>query len=407
MGKPKRFDQAELVNQSSQVHVPSAADLSLLTPRLGAERAIAEVVAKHPEVGNPAGGLTEGPDGIFFQDFGSRAVYHHQLHGTWLLYGEILNAYRYLQDYRFTLGPPVGTEENGPAVRDAELGRMLDPRQVRFTEGVISWTDERGISFWRPQNSRCSVRWEFDIVQQRSRKDFHDNDWLSMVWLADGQQITKTVPLRAVPDDSTEIHGEQDKSEGHTPIKPFEDYVVCNRHDPISVAYTVLNLNGGTFDDQLRVASEFTQRIAKIVAPVYLDTAAAVLAVVATGGLGAVPVIVGLAAGGVSGGITLLHDPLSKLTGQVMDAGGDWLTEQLSGVLIDLGLSKANCSGPLLSDYVVFDSAESLDQKLSKTYSGLAVRHGCQSPITTVHVQMRRTVDKAPLAITTRPGKSG
>lgn len=371
-------------------------DLTVLVPRVRAERAIAEVVAGHPELGTPTGPLTEGPDGIIFQDFGTRSVYHHQLHGTWLLYGEILNAYQYLGDRRFTLGPPVSTEEDAPAVRDEELGRMLHPRRVRFTEGTISWTRERGISFWRPQNSTCSVRWEFDIVQQRSREDFHDNDWLSMVWLVNGQKVAKTVPLRARGTGSTEIHGEQDKADGHTPIEPFEDYVKCNRHDPVSVAYAVLNINGGTFDDQFRAAAEFTTQMAAAIAVPYLETAAGVLAVVATGGLGAVPVIVSVVAGGISGGIVFLHDPLADFTQRAVAAGGGWVTDLVSNALIDIGLSKANCSGPLVTDYVVFDSAAPLDQTLAKTYSGLSVQHGCQSPITTVRVRMRRTIDGAP-----------
>lgn len=353
------------------------------------ERATATIAAearKHPDLGPATSPVMEGADEVFWQNFGTRALYHHSRAGTHLLGGEILKAYVAMGGAVSSgLGAPTTSEVRDGPVVVAVAGQKVSvtPVAVHFTEGTISWSNAQGITVTRPQNSRCTLRWEFEIVQQRSGNDWHDEDWLCAVWMINGTAYPKAVPLTdRNSSGSRALHGRPENPSGRTAVAPLEDYVVCNRHDVVSVYYTVVNLSGAGYDAQLQKANEVTADAVRWLVPRYLAVAKEVLGV-------AVPVagaVLGIADGvfpGYREGIgSFLADAWTHV-------GAPAVERVVNEVTIAFG-SHANCSGPVLHDYVIV-APKAVNTVIDKTYTESRATH-CQTPETRVRLTMTRTV---------------
>jgi len=351
-----------------------------------ATAAIAAAARRHPDLGPATSPVLEGADEIFWQDYGTRALYHHWREGTHLLGGEILKAYAALGGAASSgLGAPTTSEVKGEPVLVSVAGQKVSvtPVAVHFTEGKISWsTAMGGITVTRTQNSRCTLRWEFEIVQQRSGNDWHDEDWLCAVWMINGKAYPKTVPLTDLQG-RRELHGRPENPAGRIPIAPVEDYVVCNRHDVVSVFYAVVNLAGAGYDAQVQKANAYTADAVRWLVPRYLAVAKEVLSVT-------VPVA-GAALGIADGVVPGYRDALGKVLGDAWEEiGGPVLARILEEVRIAFG-ARADCSGAVLNDYVIFNPGTALSTVIDKTYTADRATR-CQTPETRVRLTMTRTV---------------
>lgn len=368
----------------------SAQDLTMTTALERATKAIDEVASTHSKLGTTSSPVEEGANEVFFREYGPRAVFHHWRDGTHVLYGAIYQAYKDIGGARkgtagAALGPPLGTEEWGsdtPITLPDGTVTQQPTRVVRFREGEITWNERQGARVSRTPNSTCRLDWDFEIVQQRSGNDWHDNDWLSAVWTIDGRTYPKTVPLVHRDTGDPAIHGRPENPDGRTPIATISDHVVCNRHDLVTVYYTVTNLSGLDRAEQVARATGITGSILEWIAPRYIDLASQVLKVVPGGG--AVTAV-------VAASLPTYKDELVKLLGTAWD---EVVTPVVGRVVEEVRTAfggRANCSGPIMHDFVVFDPLTAVDQVLVGTYTSPRVRH-CQTPETKVTIHMQRTV---------------
>lgn len=358
-----------------------------------ATAAIDELAGRHPELGAADGAVHEGAGEIFWRSYGPRAIYHHWREGTHLLYGEILEAYRAVDGAEpdgagATLGPPTSGEIWADPIKVAAAndpnGTVVTPRVVHFREGRITWSQEQGISVTRTTNSTCRLRWNFEIIEQRSGLDWHDNDWLCAVWTVNDVAHPQTIALRDLRG-STEIHGDRANPAGRTPIAPIDDHVVCNRHDLVTVTYVVVNLSGIGYQQQIEQATGFTGDLLAWIVPKWLQLAEVVLTIVP----GAGPV-----AGSIAGLLPEYRDDITKALGTVWSEAGAPAVMKIAGVVeTALGAlgKRANCSGPIMHDFVIFEPLKPLDLTIDKTYTAERATR-CRTPQTRVTLEMSRTV---------------
>lgn len=368
--------------------------LSGLTPTTAwdrATKAIDEEARRHSQLGDTVSEVREGADEVFWRDYGTRAIYHHWQDGTHVLIGLILEAYRAIGGAESSgLGPPLTSEVwDDPIVETRPDGSTVavTPKSVLFREGKISYSQDWDppIRVLRTPNSKCALRWSFDVIQQRSGNDWHDEDWLCAVWTVNGVPYPMTVALKDLNGERP-IHGRPENPAGRTPIAPVEDYVICNRYDLVTVHYTVVNLSGVSYDKQVEQANRLTGEFLEWFAPKYADVAAAVLAAFIPP---LAPVFLGIASAlpgyreGIAGAAGLAWD-------EVGAPAVRWLVDAMDSLMIEFG-KRANCSGLVMHDYVVFEPMVGVEQTIDKTYTADRATH-CQTPETLVQLTMTRTV---------------
>jgi hypothetical protein len=269
----------------------------------------------------------------------------------------------------------------------------VTPVVVRFTEGSIAYAKEWGsvrpedsVRVTRPLNSKCALRWEFEIIQQRSGNDWHDEDWLCAVWMVNGAPYPMTVQLKNAKTGGPEIHGRPENPSGRTPIAPVEDYVVCNRHDVVTVHYTVVNLSGVGYDEQLAQANRLTRAFLEWFTPKYATVAGFVLSAF-------IPPLAPVFAG-IAGTIPGYQDKLGTVAGEAWDEVGASTVGAIVGAMEELLVAfgkRANCSGAVMHDYVIFSPMAPISQSIDKTYTADRATH-CQTPETRVELTMSRVV---------------
>ncbi len=225
-----------------------------------------------------------------------------------------------------------------------------------------------------------------EILNQKSDTEHSDNDWLCMVWSINDQVYSKTVPL-------LNVTGSQVLHSGDV-LRPFQDYVVCKNTDTVIVNYSVINLSSYDWGKQAEAAAQFTQKVADIVAPIYLEAAVVVLGIVASGGLAAPAIIQQIA-----GGSAPLLDKLSGVAGGLIDKAYDeaitpalkWVVEFFAELLG----GQPNCNGEVFHDYVIFlPNQPHEDLHISHTYDGPQTNSSCgNAPHTKVDITLRRELD--------------
>lgn len=362
-----------------------------------ATKALDEAAARHPELGGTVSEVKEGADEIFWRDYGDKALYHHWREGTHLLGGLILDRYRNIGGAMSSgLGAPQTSEVwADPVSETMPDGKAVTvkPVMVRFTEGSIAYAKEWGsalpedsVRVTRPLNSKCTVRWDFEIIQQRSGNDWHDEDWLCAVWMVNGTPHSKTVQLKNRTSGEPELHGRPENPSGRTPIASIEDYVVCNRHDVVTVHYTVVNLSGVGYEEQLAEANRLTRSFLEWFTPKYAKVAELVLTKFIPG---LAPVFAG-----INGAFPGYQDKLATLAGEAWGEVGAPTVKIIVAAIEELlvaGGKRANCSGAIMHDYVVFAPMAPVSQAIDKTYTADRAVH-CQTPETRVNLTMTRVV---------------
>jgi hypothetical protein len=230
-----------------------------------------------------------------------------------------------------------------------------------------------------------------EIVNQKTDTAHSDNDWLSMVWSINDQVYSKTIQLVNVGGSAVLHSGDV--------LRPFQDYVVCQSTDTVMVVYAVINLSSYDRGKQAEAAAEITQGILKVVAPIYLQAAAVVLGVAASGGLGA-PAIIQQIAGGSS---PLLQE-LSNVAGDLIDTAFNNVVTPLLKDIVEFFArligGHPNCNGEVFHDYVIFLPNQPVeDLHISKTYTGPQTNHSCGSPPNTkVDITLHREGIELPQA---------
>ena len=230
-----------------------------------------------------------------------------------------------------------------------------------------------------------------EILNQKSDTEHSDNDWLSMVWTINDQVYSKTIPL-------VNTAGSQVLHSGDV-LHPFQDYVVCQSTDTVIVTYTVINLSSFDWGEQAAAAAQFTQELAKTIAPIYVEAAVVVLGIVASGGLAAPAIIQQIAAGSSP----LLQALSDKIGGLIDTAFNDAITPILKKIVeffAELLGGQPNCNGEVFHDYVIYLPNQPVqDLRISKTYEGPQTNSSCgNAPHTKVDIAMHRTGIQLPQA---------
>lgn len=403
MGDDWKSEAANIKATQDQSFLHRAVEgVTVATPLDRAEAAIMEVATQHPEVGQSNTGVEQGANEVWFKTYGDRSILHHHSAGSYLLYGLINQAYWKHGGAKVgrgaALGPMLAEEAWGPPAPVNQADGSVDQvptREVRFTEGTIRWVKgapEAEIHL--APNSTCRLQWDFHVVQQRSGNEWHDNDWLSMLWfINEGLVASKTVPLTHEISGDTAVHGRPENPGGRTPIRPVGDYVICNRHDLVSVVYWVENLSGMDPNHQVEKATQLAQQVADWVAPKWMDLAINLLPVVPGGGA--------VAAGAGSVLNTVKEDIIKTANDAWTSVIAPGIEQLVNETRVALG-GHADCDGPILNDAVIFDPLVDVEQELHKTYTQPRVRH-CQTPETTVTLTMQRTTKTEPIKVSHRP----
>ena len=230
----------------------------------------------------------------------------------------------------------------------------------------------------------CVVTWErMALVNQKSDTSHTDNDWLSMIWSINDKVFSKTIPLVNTVGDVVLHTGDI--------LRPYQDFVVCQPTDTVTVVYAVINLGSYDYSKQAEAAARFTQGVLDTVAPIYLEAAAIVLGVVASGGFGAPEAIEQLA-----GGSSPLLDQLSSKIGGLIDTAFDKVITPLLKDIVEFFAEilsgHPNCNGEVFHDYVIFlPNQPGQDLHISKTYDGPQTNSSCgHAPRTKVDIAMHR-----------------
>jgi len=227
----------------------------------------------------------------------------------------------------------------------------------------------------------------FEILNQKTDTKHSDNDWLCMVWTVNDKAYSKTVPL-------VNQAGSQVLHSGDV-LRPFSDYVICDSRDTVTVTYMVINLSAiESWGDQAAKASEFTEQVLRLVAPIYLLAAQVVLGVMAPGAE--------LVFEKLAGAAQPLLDKLSGAIGDLLDTAFQDAITPLLKEIVDaieefLG-GRPNCNGEVFHDYVIFlPHQPAKELRISKTYAGPQNNSNCgNAPHTKVDLHMHRSLVELP-----------
>jgi len=242
------------------------------------------------------------------------------------------------------------------------------------------------------------------ILNHKSDAHHADNDWLNLVVAVNNNlvlnQTSQLVNPKFAGQSQLNIFGDGDIA------NPWGFSVPCADTDTVIASYSIINLSSYDWDQQVSAAGQFTQKIADVVVPIYLQAAAAVLGLVASGGLDA-PAIIQQIAEGSDG---LLNQLGSAIGGLVDSAFQNVIIPGLADIadfVQKLLTGRPDCNGLVLRDYVIFLPNQPANLlHIEKTYEGVQTNSSCgEPPHTFLDINMRRKFDNVIHGPFHRPSK--
>jgi len=230
------------------------------------------------------------------------------------------------------------------------------------------------------------------ILNHKGDASHADNDWINLVVTVNNTvALNQTTPLsnpKFAGQSQVNIFGDNDIA------NPWGFTVPCQNTDTVVANYSIINLSAYNLDQQVTTAAQFTQKVADAVLPIYLQAAAAVLGLVASGGLDGPAIIEQIADGSDS----LLNALSSKLGGLMDDVFQSVIIPGLSSLanlVQQIITGRPDCNGLVLRDYVIFlPNQPKTPLHITKTYEGPQNNSSCGTPPHTfLDINMTRRFD--------------
>src|SRR4051812_36205095 len=116
----------------------------------------------------------------------------------------------------------------------------------------------------------CTISLESgSVINHKSATGYVDNDWLTLVWIAGGETITRTLRV-------TDLDGHTEIADGSA-LAALADTLERADDVPVVVAVTVVNLSSVHRDQQVDVATAFARELAVEVEKAYMTAASITL----------------------------------------------------------------------------------------------------------------------------------
>jgi hypothetical protein len=214
----------------------------------------------------------------------------------------------------------------------------------------------------------CTLSFEHAAIQNHKSDAHHaDNDWLGLIWIVDGDTITRTYQI-------TDQAGSDVLNDGSA-LHFIADSIDCDDTAVVTVLAVVMNLSSIDRDKQVQAATTFVQQVADVIVPIYIEAGATVLGLAATLGAPAI-------AAAISTATAALLDKFSDAIVHAMDDAFEHVLTPILQTVVEevawlLG-GQPNCNGEVLHDSFVFlPRQERYEFIRDKTYTGPQTNSHC------------------------------